>query len=213
MSSDSQPALRPGAELAVRCDARVAVLGVERVTDGLVWVGATALELKAGEVLELEIPIAGDARYRSKARVAIATQEHFGLRLTGDWDRHQGRHYVRVSTHGVHVNLVPVEPEKGESLDKLPMIDLSAGGMRVAERQGLDLEHVVLCEVELGGEPPLELLARVVRVETTDDSERRRRLVALEFLNVDDEQRSRLIAWVNRQQERRLCELRSRSRG
>lgn len=186
---------------------------IERVTDGLLWVGVTQLELKAGEGLELEVPVAGDARYCSRARVAIATQEHFGLRPTEAWERCQGRDYVRVSTYGLRANLVPVEPKRGETLAQIPVIDLSAGGMRVAERRALDLEQVVLCEVELSGEPPLELLARVVRVEAADQTESRRRLVALEFVNVGHQQRSQLIAWVNREQVRRLRELRSRSRG
>ncbi len=201
--------LQDGTTITVVTGDDTRTVAIDRVSEGLVWVSTRAIgALQPGELVDLEIGVRGDARYRTPARVAIAMRDCVGLRLEEEWHRRQAREFVRVNTYGYRVDVAP-EDDDDETLRELPLIDLSAGGARVAVEKELDTGDVVEFRLPLGRDA-VELVARVVRVTAARAGERR--FVSLEFQNVTERMRADLIGWVNQEQLRRRTELRDRSR-
>ena len=218
------PPIVPGSVLILLRGPDRVELEIKRFAEGLIWIAADALGgLQSGELVDVEIGVRGDARYRSPARVAIAMRDHIALRLDEHWRRQQTREFARVSTYGLRADLVLeglwgegeddgamlLDRERPDRLSALSVIDLSAGGARLAEGRHLRLGDRVMCRLVLD-ECSYDLCAQVVRVGS-ELGEGTRRFVSLQFMEIDEETRSALVAWVNREQVRRRIELRGRS--
>jgi hypothetical protein len=198
---DPLPALECGTRLIVRGpeseEDRTAI--VVQLKNGLIWISRFETPGEAGERVVIERPIDGDACYAAPARVEFVPPETYALRRVGEWQRRQRRADVRVSTKGLDLTVIRPDGDSQPDGEKVPVADISAGGVCVGSVAGLEAGDEVRCIFELPGEQRFDLRARVVRRGGTGQSGR----VAFQFLDVDDEHHSALLRWVYREQARR----------
>lgn len=97
------------------------------------------------------------------------------------------RHYPRLNAHVFWRS-------PGLSGPRRPVKDVSLGGMRVYSDENIPIGTRVELELLLPGEATLELLARVVWVEFLPGGDPARCDVAVEFLDVPEQARDRLVA-------------------
>ena len=172
-----------------------------RFDDGLLWVHSGDFVSQAGDIVEIRISIPGDARYRAPARVASATVAALGLRFLGPWERIQTRNVPRIFTHSIRATVIH-KSDSGKVHMDLPLLDISAGGLRAIEEGELCMEDVIRCRLKYRDGERLELFARVVRVGEFIQDRGPQRFVALEFIHVEEQERNILLSWVHKEQER-----------
>lgn len=206
--NDPLPVLECGARLVVRGEEpeadRTAI--VVQLKNGLIWISRCETPGEAGERVTIERRVDGDACYQAPARVEFVPPETYALRRIGEWRRRQRRADVRVSTHGLELTVVQRSGEIHPEQERVPVADLSAGGVSVRLERGLEIGDEVRCVFELPGEQRFDLRARVVRRAGTGRGGR----VAFQFVDVDDEHHSALLRWVYREQARRHREQKAR---
>ena len=210
--------ISPGTELDVK-DANGRLLErvvVVRMDGDRIWLSGSGFPARHGDLVLVELPVPGDARYEAPARVELHPPDRYALRRAGGWDRDQRRAWVRINTYGVDVSVAwlecesaepPPEPPKDDS-PSYPMLNISAGGLSLVADDSLSVGDAAMCHFELPGEASFDLEARVVRVESGGLRGRRRR-VAFEFVGIDDARRSALLRWIYREQVRRRLRLKS----
>ncbi len=184
------------------------VVSVDTVSNGQHWFLGSIDPVQRGETLIVELAVANDARYATRAVVAAASPETFALRIEPLWERMQQRAFVRISAQGLKVRVVrPTRPmsveEDAPGHDLYDLVDVSAGGIRFAAEGGFEFDEEVVCHFELPGSLCFVLPARVVRAPETPAEATHKASVAVEFAGLDETHRSQLLRWVYREQVRR----------
>ena len=191
------------------------ILNVDHVDNGVHWFRGSIEPGRRDHPLIVEAPIANDARYATQARVTAYTPSSFGLQIDREWERVQQRAFVRVSAHGFRVRIVRVaaspsdESEPDLVDDVFDLIDISAGGIRFRCNGEFEVDEDVVCHVELPGSLCFVLPGRIVRsLEPEIQPQRNSKRVdkpstAVEFVGLDEANRSQLLRWVYREQVRR----------
>jgi c-di-GMP-binding flagellar brake protein YcgR len=145
------------------------------------------LELLAGADVSVEF-----TNERGVCRILGTAQAEGGgsalrVNATGTVELIQRRDYVRVEAF-VPVTYQPAGPDGWMATANT--LDVSGGGFRLAEAEGLRLGDMLRFTLELGeGEEPLQAVATVVR--EAGDGE-----FGMRFLEVLEIDRARLIRWV-----------------
>ena len=189
---------------------------VDRVADGLHWFLGCCEPIGRGESMTVESPIHDDARYVTRATVEASSREMFALRLKPTWERVQQRAFVRIFAHGLQVRVLrptletdgPIETEEdGESVERQgsvhDLVDISAGGIRFASDDDFEPDEEVFCHFELPGSLCFVLPARIVRPSENLPTGSKKPSVAVEFIDLDENNRSQLLRWVYREQVKR----------
>jgi len=211
-SLSSPPGLSTGSRLVILGDtdeARSTI--VVRVKDGLIWISGAVCPGAPGDTVNLVHVVQGDAQYWSRARVELIPPETLALRRTSDWQRRQRRSHVRLSTHGVRMELKRVEEEVAPPPEVThPMIDVSAGGTSVRTTAEFDVGESVRCSFRLPEVGHFELDARVVRMGKSHKDETPR-TVGFEFMAISAGEQAALRRWIYAEEARRHREIRDRS--
>lgn len=190
------------------------VIPVDQVIDGQYWFLGSCSPLSRGETLIVESPIPNDARYVTRATVTARSPETFALALEPIWERVQQRAFVRISAHGLQVRVERRSPqsiaeETDPDSDTPPsdgvhqLIDISAGGIRFESEIDYAPDEDVICHFELPGSLCFVLPARIVRPSESLHASSLKPSVAVEFVGLDENNRSQLLRWVYREQVRR----------
>jgi c-di-GMP-binding flagellar brake protein YcgR len=191
------------------------VVSVDQVRDGLHWFLGCCDPIARGESLIVELPVADDARYVTRATVAASSPATFALKLDPDWERVQQREFVRISAHGLPVRVIrsssppPLDGEpSGDGFESEhdcihDLLDVSAGGIRFQSGTEYEPDEEVVCHFELPGSLCFMLPARVTRPPNAAGEGLGKPSVAVEFVGLDENQRSQLLRWVYREQVRR----------
>lgn len=181
--------------------------------------------LAAGDTVSILRMVSEDARYRSLAEVDAATSGRVQLNRLDAWRRVQERDDVRVTTHGIPIEVTRTSDagtaaprsrsvarlrrlqRNLEGRHRVPiLVDLSAGGARFETSESHDPDELLELGFELPEASPVRLEARVVRVEDADDPRRLAHRVAVTFEDLDDDVRARILTWVFAEQARRFRE-------
>ncbi|HPG28183.1 MAG: PilZ domain-containing protein [Spirochaetaceae bacterium] len=195
------------------------VVSVDQVADGLHWFLGSCDPIGRGETVIVESPVIDDSRYLTRAVVKACSPATFALQLEPVWERVQQRAFVRISAHGLQVRVLrpsshasPVAeaaesggvpgPEPTQLGHVHDLLDLSAGGIRFQADLDYEQDEEVVCHFELPGSLCFVLPARVVR-PPGEVTGRRKPSVAVEFVGLDENNRSQLLRWVYREQVRR----------
>jgi hypothetical protein len=190
-------------------------VAIDRVSDGLHWILGSCAPLGRGEMLMVEYPVPKDARYIAHARIEACSDRTFGLRIDETWERAQQREFVRISTHGLLVRVVPAaaeSPGPGEDATTetddiasqiYPLLDISAGGIRFESDAEFGEGDPVVCHFELPGSECFVLPSRIVRTLHEPGRVRSKLEIAVEFEGLLEAQRSELLRWVYREQVKR----------
>lgn len=207
------PGLSTGSRLVIlgqENEARSTI--VVRVKDGLIWISGGVCPGAPGDLVNLIHVVPGDAQYWARARVELIPPETLALRRTSDWDRRQRRSHVRLSTHGVRLELQRAEDEdESEALEQThPMIDVSAGGTSVRTSEEFDVGESVRCSFRLPEVGHFELDARVVRMGKSSKGATRR-AVGFEFISISPVEQASLRRWIYAEEARRHREARERA--
>jgi c-di-GMP-binding flagellar brake protein YcgR len=191
---------------------------VDRITDGLHWFLGCCEPIGRGESMTVESPIHDDARYVTRATVEASSREMFALRLKPIWERVQQRAFVRVFAHGLQVRVLRPTSELGREIDSEDdpeiaephyavhdLVDISAGGLRFASGDDYepDEDEEVVCHFELPGSLCFVLPARIVFPSESRPTGSGKPSVAVEFVNLDENNRSQLLRWIYREQVQR----------
>jgi hypothetical protein len=192
---------------------------VDDVLQGEHWFLGSIDPVRPGETLIVELPLASDARYATRAVVSTVRPESYALRLEPSWERMQQRAFLRISTHGLQVRVVRLasdaDPSSEAGGDLHDLVDVSAGGVRFAAEAGFEADEEVICHFELPGSLCFVLPARIVRspdptaataANATPESGMAptgKPSVAVEFVGLDETNRSQLLRWVYREQVQR----------
>jgi hypothetical protein len=185
------------------------VVSADRVSGGVHWFLGSIAPLRRGESLIVESPIPNDARYATRAKVVGCSPETFGLEIQTEWERVQERAFVRVSAHGFRVRVVRLalsdETDGGHDLvdDVFDLIDVSAGGIRFRCDGDFETDENVVCHFELPGSLCFVLPGRIVRPADGGAMKRDKPSSAVEFVGLDETNRSQLLRWAYREQVRR----------
>lgn len=159
--------------------------------------GGVLPSLTPGERLHVTQTVAGDASYRTPARVVRIEpdQDVAEVQRAGDQQRDQQRGAVRVRTTSIEAELTP---GVGGTVAG-DVMDISAGGVRLVLERGADLEvgtdlwtHVQLPR-RRRGDLTVRLDGEVVWTRALDDG---RTAVGIEFQHEDDSTETRLTRWV-----------------
>ncbi len=207
------PGLSTGSRLVILSEgdeARSTI--VVRVKDGLIWISGGVSPGAPGDMVNLVHVVRGDAQYWSRARVELIPPETLALRRTSDWQRRQRRSHVRLSTHGVRMELQRVEEEEAAPPPEVthPMIDVSAGGTSVRTSAEFDVGESVRCSFRLPEVGQFELDARVVRMGRSQRGVTPR-TVGFEFNSISAGEQAALRRWIYAEEARRHRENRERA--
>ena len=165
-----------------------------------------------GETLIVETPVANDARYVTRAVVISSSPDEFVLEFAPLWERVQQRAFVRISAHGLPVRIVRLAQQTPDDRPRLDdaregdvhdLVDISAGGIRFESVGDYEPDEEVTCHFELPGSLCFVLPARIIRSPEDLPSESGKPSVAVEFVDLDENNRSQLLRWVYREQVRR----------
>ncbi len=186
--------------------------------------------IAAGDTVSILRMVSEDARYRSLAEVDATSSDRVQLNRLDAWKRVQERDDVRVTTHGIRVEVVRKSGADGaaprsrsaarlrrlqrnlEGRHRVPtLVDLSAGGARFETSDSHDPDERLELGFELPEAAPVRVGARVVRVEDADDPRRLAHRVAVTFEDLDEDVRTRILTWVFAEQARRFRERHGRS--
>lgn len=182
------------------------VAPVDFVEQGTYWFLGSIEPLRQGESLIVECPIPGDARYATCASIVACSPSTFGLRIEPEWERIQERAFVRVTVHGYTVQVVrlampgPDQEAKEVGDDLFDLVDVSAGGIRFASDIDFDAGEDVVCHFELSGSLCFALPGRIVRGPETPSATAGKPSIAVEFVGLDETNRSQLLRWVYQEQ-------------
>jgi hypothetical protein len=186
------------------------VVPVDFVEQGTYWFLGSIEPLRQGQSLIVECPIPGDARYATCASIVACSPSTFGLRIEPEWERVQQRAFVRVTADGCQVRVVRLampsaeeEEEDGVVDDVFDLVDVSAGGIRFASDADFGVGEDVVCHFELPGSLCFVLPGRIVRSPETPSATPGKPSTAVEFVGLDETNRSQLLRWVYREQVRR----------
>lgn len=175
---------------------------VVQVRDGLIWISGTVSPGEPDERVSLLYSVPGDAQYWSTARVELLPPETLALRRTGPWSRRQRRAHVRLTTHGIDLEVSRFDARRGAESEKLPMLDVSVGGALGRAAGHYEVDEHVECSFELPEVGLFDLDARVVRTIPGKGSNARN-TVAFSFQDVGPMQQSRLRRWIFAEEARR----------
>ena len=183
---------------------------VDQVDHGVHWFLGSCAPFARGDLLRVETAVANDARYATLARVEASSPETFALRIEPLWHRVQERAFVRIAAHGMQVCVLrpkPLDaqpPEEESAPDVVcELLDLSAGGLRFKSREAFETDEEIVCRLELSAGTEFTLPARVVRGTFSPRPEGTPPGVAVEFTQLDEEDRSRILRWIYAEQVRR----------
>ena len=185
------------------------VVPVDHVEKGTHWFLGSIAPLRRGQSLIVEYPVQNDARYASRAEIVACSASTFGLRIEPEWERVQQRAFVRVSAHGFRVRVVRLALPGSEALDQdlvddvFDLVDVSAGGIRFATEVDFAADEDVVCHFELPGSLCFVLPGRIVRGAEAPSTTPDKPSTAVEFVGLDETNRSQLLRWVYREQVRR----------
>lgn len=185
------------------------VVPVDDVERGTHWFLGSIEPLRRGQTLIVECPVPEDARYATRATVVACSPSTFGLEIEPEWERVQQRAFVRVSAHGCQVRVVrlampgPQEDPNDLLDDVFDLVDVSAGGIRFASDADFGVDEDVVCHFELPGSLCFVLPGRIVRAPDAPSTPRGKPSTAVEFVGLDETNRSQLLRWVYREQVRR----------
>jgi len=201
------PGLSTGSRLLLlgeKTEPRVTI--VVRVKDGLIWISGTENPGAPGERVTAVHIVSGDAQYWAPTRVELVPPETLALRRIGPWQRRQRRAHVRLTTHGIDVELLRLEAgdETSEARwrEGFALLDISAGGALVNAEAGMQAGECLRCRFHLPRAGNFDLLGRVVRVRPAPRSTRRH-LLGIEFLEIGLEQQAALRRWIFAEEARR----------
>ena len=191
------------------------VVTVDHVENGVHWFRGSIEPSRRDQPLIVEAPIANDARYATQASVTAYSPSAFGLQIDREWERVQQRAFVRVSAHGFQARIVrlstphPDESEPELVDDVFDLVDISAGGIRFRCAGGFEVDEDVVCHIELPGSLCFVLPGRIVRSpepvfqREPPSHPGPKPGTAVEFVGLDEANRSQLLRWVYREQVRR----------
>ena len=206
------------------------IVTVDHVEDGQHWFLGSVAPIQRGETLIVESPVPGEARYVTRASVAASSKATFALELEPSWQRVQQRAFIRISAHGLAVRLVRLSsPEVREALAVVAattnadtdaasqaetetnspqsgvheLLDISAGGIRFAADIEYEADEEVICHFELPGSLCFVLPGRIVRGNEASSALETKPGTAVEFVGLDETNRSQLLRWIYREQVRR----------
>lgn len=185
------------------------VLPVDHVEGGTHWFLGSIEPLRRGQSLIVECPIAGDARYATRATVIACSPSTFGLAIEPEWERVQQRAFVRVTAPGSQVRVVRLATPGSEEGapefvdDVFDLVDVSAGGIRFSSETDFGLGEDVVCHFELPGSLCFVLPGEIVRAPDAPSGTPDKPSTAVEFVGLDETNRSQLLRWVYREQVRR----------
>ena len=182
---------------------------VVRVGDGLIWISGVDDPGQPGERVRMVYVVQGDAQYQALARVELIPPETLVLRRIGEWRRSQRRTQVRLTTHGVRLDVQrQFADDEQDQNEKLMMLDVSAGGAAGQGVSDLSTGDTVSCGFRLPGRDVFHLEARVVRVRPKG----RGRVVGFEFVDASLEEQAALRCWIYREEARRYRKAKLRGR-
>jgi len=178
---------------------------VDQVDHGLHWFLGSCAPFARGELVRVEAAVTKDARYATQARVEASSPETFALRIEPLWHRVQERAFVRIAAHGMQVRVLHANPPEEESAAEAvcELLDLSAGGLRFKSREAFETDEEIVCRLELSRETAFTLPARVVRGTFSPRPAGTPPGVAVEFTQLDEEDRSQILRWIYAEQVRR----------
>jgi c-di-GMP-binding flagellar brake protein YcgR len=186
------------------------VVAVDQLSKGYHWFLGSVDPISRGETVIVEFPVPNDARYATRATVAAASAETFALELDPDWERVQQRAFIRISAYGLQVRVVRLSmPQQSDADhhrigdDVHELIDISAGGIRFSGETDYEPDEDVICHFELPGSLCFVLPARIVRSPDQPSTIFEKPSVSVEFIGLDEMNRSQLLRWVYREQVRR----------
>lgn len=213
-SSETRPPLRSGSNLLLHPDLpggnESIAVSIERIEDGTIWLKGEIPTVEDGDHVTLEYRVVEKGRYLTNASVDVQSSDDISIKCAGEWRWVQDRDFVRISTHGIDVTL-PASVEEGEVAkhrsssgegSHCEMLDMSAGGFRFETGNKFEVDREFICHFELPGQSCYVLPARVVRVQR-NPHHKKLFWVGVEFRGIDEEHRSELIRWINREQIRR----------
>jgi hypothetical protein len=171
---------------------------------------------------EIRASIHDDARYVTRGKLEACSPETFALKLEPIWHRVHQRAFVRIYAHSLQVRVLrfpPLGSEDGEesspsdplSPEESPktteslydLVDISAGGIRFRAEDDFEMDEEVVCHFELPGSLCFVLPARIRRPSEIHSAASHKPTVAVEFLGLDESNRSQLLRWVYREQVKR----------
>jgi c-di-GMP-binding flagellar brake protein YcgR len=178
---------------------------VDQVDHGVHWFLGSCAPFARGELVRVETAVANDARYATQARVEASSPETFALRIEPLWHRVQERAFVRIAAHGMQVCVLRTQPsDEDPAPDEVcELLDLSAGGLRFKSKAHFETDEEIVCRLELSGDAVFTLPARIVRGTFSPRPEGTPPGVAVEFTQLDEEDRSQILRWIYAEQVRR----------
>jgi hypothetical protein len=184
------------------------IVAVDRVAHGQHWFLGNCDPIRRGEYLIVELPVPMDARYVTRGQMVAASSETFALEIESDWERVQQRAFIRISAHSLQVRVVrlasPSDTGQEPDADSIhDLVDISAGGIRFASVCDYEHGEEVVCHFELPGSLCFVIPARIVRNRLEGVAPLGKSGVAVEFVGLDENNRSQLLHWVYREQVRR----------
>jgi hypothetical protein len=157
------PPLQAGQHVIVRTVHIGMIPGtIDVVGDGSVTVVLTVRDDRFKRLLGHDIFVelsSGRGIYRHNGKLRADREGTLSIDLTGEVERIQRREFVRVDAH-VSVSVRGIDEELGGDTSTL---DVSGGGIRIADPWGLPLGLDVRVELALPNGEPVRALGRVVR--------------------------------------------------
>ncbi|MCP5039435.1 MAG: hypothetical protein GY944_00310 [bacterium] len=215
--AETLPPLRSGSRLHLHRGGRVRknplAVTVDHFQDGQIQIKGASGSLAEGEVVLVEFRIDDDARYLTRGEIEARQPDRTSIVCDDEWRRVQDRSFVRISTHGLQVDVhpsttasVPDEDEDGNlqpnTSGRFAMLDVSAGGIRFESREPFPVDQQFVFHFELPGQACYVLPADVVRSVHRPGSTLWYQ-VAVEFVGLDEAHRSQLLQWIYHEQARR----------
>ncbi len=213
--SEKTPQLSDGSRIHLhrgrQVEERPVAATIDRFENGCVWVKGSSGSLCEGDSILLEYKIEDDGRYVANGSVEERRPDSTFISHDGQWRRVQDRSFVRISTHGLEVQ-VPrplaapaadqAEAEEQRGKQRFEVLDVSAGGIRFESRNNFEIGEECICHFELPGQSCYVLPSRVVRCKPKASSKLWQE-VAPEFRGLDEEHRSELLRWIYQEQAKR----------
>lgn len=110
----------------------------------------------------------------------------------------QKRVYKRLKSDA-RVELYYLDEKKKSKKSRTRAADISSGGLLVVSKKTFDLGASVIAKFSLPGfDEPFDLIARVVRLDESEDGDYR---IGLSFLDPEDERLDKIEEWVDSQSE------------
>jgi hypothetical protein len=201
-TAPTAPPLKTGQHVIVRTIHIGAIPGtIDVVADGSVTVVLTVRDDRFQRLLGHDIAVevsSGRGIYKHTGRLKADREGTLSIELTGEVERIQRREFVRVDAH-VSINVRGIdEPLGGETAT----LDISGGGVRIADPWGLPLGLEVRVELFLPDGEPVRALGRIVRAAADDEKG-----ISIDDLPRPDE--DRLIRFIRERERQAMRAARS----